>query len=464
MLHIPVLRAGAPYRSLTVARVSDFRTGEPLAEVSQANSGLIAKDLMKVKENQRKLAQSSIPELVAICQKAAGIFLEGELSVGDQPQSADDYVNQVSATTGMPKVMCRRNMNKIATAMEKMPEVLRGLTRGADLEKLHLDFRRETAALGAILPSNSPGVHSLWLPSLALQTPLVLKPGSREPWSPYRIAMALYQAGLPREGISYYPTDVNGTREVLLRCGKSMFFGDKKTVEAWKGENRVQIHGPGWSKVLVGADKADHWQDYLGLMAESVAANGGRSCINASGVWTAARGREIAEGLAERLASVEARDMDDPQAQICAFTNKKIAEMLNRRIESELQAGGAEDLTAKYRGGERLVEVGGCAFLLPTVIWCDDPDHPLARAEYLFPFCAVVETPQDELAERIEATLVATVLSEDAGLVDALMDADNIDRINVGPLPTNAIRWDQPHEGNLFELLHHQRAVQHHHF
>ena len=35
-----------------------------------------------------------------------------------------------------------------------------------------------------------------------------------------------------------------------------------------------------------------------------------------------------------------------------------------------------------------------------------------------------------------------------------------VDRLNVGPIPTNQISWDQPHEGNLFEHLYARRSFQ----
>jgi hypothetical protein len=35
-----------------------------------------------------------------------------------------------------------------------------------------------------------------------------------------------------------------------------------------------------------------------------------------------------------------------------------------------------------------------------------------------------------------------------------------VDRLNIGPLPTTHIAWDQPHEGNLFEHLYGRRAIQ----
>jgi len=59
--------------------------------------------------------------------------------------------------------------------------------------------------LGAVLPSNSPGVHTLWLPVIPLQLPLALKPGSQEPWTPYRVLTAMVASGVPAEAFSLYP-------------------------------------------------------------------------------------------------------------------------------------------------------------------------------------------------------------------------------------------------------------------
>ena len=46
MLHIPLLRNGVPYVSLDVARPAHHQTGRPYVEVSQANVGLIRRDLL----------------------------------------------------------------------------------------------------------------------------------------------------------------------------------------------------------------------------------------------------------------------------------------------------------------------------------------------------------------------------------------------------------------------------------
>jgi acyl-CoA reductase-like NAD-dependent aldehyde dehydrogenase len=470
MIHIPLLRAGKPYTSLDAVALPHFRTGEPVAKVSQANRGLIAKDLGLMEKNQRVLQSLSAAKLLEICKKAAQLFMEADLPLGEDAQSPEQYVKQLSSTTGMPEVLCRKNMGKINLVLNEMEQVLGGLTRGLDLlildmgwikkERRILSFFCQTPALGAILPSNSPGVHSLWLPAIPLKVPLVLKPGREEPWTPFRIAQAFIAAGCPPEAFSYYPSDHSGASEILLRCNRSMFFGDQASVQGWAKDGRVQIHGPGWSKIIIAQDQIAEWEKYIEMMATAAVENGGRSCLNASGVWVPAHGREIAEALAKRLAQIEAKPMDDSEAQIAAFTNKKFARRISETIDAQLKISGAEDLTEKYRGSKRLVEKDGCTFLLPTVIWCEEAEHPLANVEFLFPFVSVVQLPQHELLHRIGSTLVGTVITEDEKFGQKVFACANIDRLNLGPIPTNRISWDQPHEGNLFEHLYKQRSFQ----
>jgi hypothetical protein len=45
MLNIPILRWGKPYESLEMDNVVHFKTGEPIAKVSQANGGIIGRDM-----------------------------------------------------------------------------------------------------------------------------------------------------------------------------------------------------------------------------------------------------------------------------------------------------------------------------------------------------------------------------------------------------------------------------------
>ncbi len=473
MLHVPILRAGAAYRSLSTNELRHVATGEPVARVSQANGGLIARDLLQAGAGRRALQRLGAADLVEICAAAAEAFMHDELPVDPLDgvrQSPEDYVSALSATTGMPHTLVRGNMEKIRYVLAEMRTVIGGLTRGLDLAVLDrgfsrsggrtVSYRAEAQVLGVVLPGNSPGVHSLWLPSIPLKVPLALKPGSQEPWTPMRVIQALLAAGCPGEACGFYPTDHAGATQILLRSCRALLFGDEATVRPWRNDARVQLHGPGWSKVLLGADAASDWRRHLDLLVTSIAENGGRSCLNASGVWLPAHGREVAEALAERLAAIEPLPLEHPGARVAAFSNPAVARGISALIDRQLQQPGAVDLTARLRSGGRVVEVGGCTFLRPTLIWCEDPEHPLAQAEFLFPFAAVVEVPQAELVSRMGSTLVATAITSDEAFQATLLEARNIDRLNLGPFPTSRVSWDQPHEGNLFEHLYRQRALQ----
>ena len=91
-----------------------------------------------------------------------------------------------------------------------------------------------------------------------------------------------------------------------------MIFGGEATVERYKGNPRVQAHGPGFSKILLGDDVVDHWEDYIDIMVDSIYLNSGRGCINCSGVWASRHTREIAAALASRMGPVEVKPPDDP--------------------------------------------------------------------------------------------------------------------------------------------------------
>jgi acyl-CoA reductase-like NAD-dependent aldehyde dehydrogenase len=465
MLHIPILRHGKPYESIDKIEILHHATGQPVARVSQANAGLISRDVHRM--DDAVLEQFTVKELLAMCKKAAALFMTATLPVGDAKQSFDDYIAQLSATTGMPYSYCRGNAQKLHRTLDEMDVIIAGLTRGFDPSILDrgygdddgrmLSWYREGRIFGAVLPSNSPGVHSLWMPAVVLKAPIVLKPGREEPWSPLRIIEALAAAGFPREAFGFYPTDHGGASTLLQVVDRAMLFGDVSTTRAWANDPRVELHGPGWSKVILGDDAAEQWPKHIDLMASSIAANGGRSCINASGVWTPKYAKEIAEALGQKLAGVKALPADDPKAEIAAFANPAMAERMNMAIEAGLP--GAEDVTQRIRGTPRLVKQGRLAWLLPTIIRCDR-EHTLANKEYLFPFASVVECPTAEMPRAIGSTLVGTAITDDPKFRRALMACGNIDRLNLGPVPTWKLSWDQPHEGNLFEHLYRQRSFQ----
>ncbi len=193
-------------------------------------------------------------------------------------------------------------------------------------------------------------------------------------------------------------------------------------------------------------------------MVDSVLMNSGRGCINCSGIWASRHTKEIAQALAERMGPVAPLPPDDPKSALAAFTVPGQADGVWKAIEEDFKQAGTQDMTGKF--GPRLVKKERCDYLRPVVALCDSPEVPIAKKEYMFPFCTVVKCPQDEMLEKIGPTLVCSVITEDKNLQRAVMDATHIDRLNIGALPTIKLNWLQPHEGNIVDFLFRARAFQ----
>jgi acyl-CoA reductase-like NAD-dependent aldehyde dehydrogenase len=415
------------------------------------------------------LREISGDELIERVKNAAELYRDATLPLGDGTQSPEEFARAQSATTGLPEHMCRANMEKNFFVLTHMDQMLDALTRGLSLDILTrgygvenrgtiVSYQAQSPVLGLVLPSNSPGVHTLWLPVIPMQLGLVLKPGPLEPWTPFRMQAAFVEAGIPPEAIAIYPGEAEMGAAVVSSCKRVMIFGGEPTVERYKGNECVQVHGPGYSKILLGDDCVDDWEQYIDLMADSIFLNSGRGCINCSGVWASRHTKEIAQALAERLGPVEVKPPDDPEATIAAFTNSGMAEAIWKMIEADLREDGVEHCTAPF--GERFEKHERCAYLRPTIIHCNSPSAAIAKKEFMFPFATVVECPQEKMIDSIGPTLVGSAITNNAKWQQQLTDATHINRLNLGPIPTIKLDWLQPHEGNIVEFLFRARALQ----
>ena len=468
---IPVLRRGEVYRSFDQQPINAIGTDEPAAFMSMANSGLVKRDLNDVSIARSALRRLSADDLMAICMKAGDHFLNDTLPVGEEalPQTPSDYVTSLSATSGLPHTLIRMNMKKLHEVFTEMPTIMRGLTRGLNLSVLDkgygdqggvpVSYSANTDALGVVLPSNSPAVNALWIPAIVLKIPVFLKPGREEPWTPWRIIQAFIKAGCPREAFNFYPTDHEGSGAIIRRSGRVMMFGDDTTVSQYALDPRVEVHGSGKSKILFGEDCIDNWEEYLDIMVESVSANSGRSCINTSAILVPRHGSSIARALAERLSVLKPLPASDPDAKLSGFANPKMAEWIDGAVTDGLAEAGASDCNANLREADRHVVHNNMHYLMPTIVRCDSWDHSLANREFLFPFASVTEMPQSEMLSSIGPSLVVSAFTKDGTWVEELLECPTIDRLNLGAWPTNRVKWDQPHEGNLFEFLYKRRSI-----
>jgi acyl-CoA reductase-like NAD-dependent aldehyde dehydrogenase len=402
-------------------------------------------------------------------KKAADFYRDATLPMGDGEQSPADFARQQSASTGLPEHMCKGNMSKNHFVLSNMDRILDCLTRGLDLDILTrgygmesrgviVSYQAQSPVLGLVLPSNSPGVHTLWMPVIPMQVGLVLKPGPQEPWTPYRMAAAFFQAGIPRESISIYPGGAEMGAEVVSRCRRVKIFGSTETVQRYHGNPCVQVHGPGFSKIILGDDVVDQWEKYHrpdGRQRLSEQRPRLHQLLRRLGL---APHQRNCPGPCRTPRPMDVKPPEDPTASLAAFTVPGQAKGVTRPILDKMKEDGVTDMTAKF--GPRLVEKERCAYLRPWVIHADAPRRKIAQTEYMFPYVTVVECPQAEMIDKIGSTLVCSAITNDKAWEHQLKDATNIDRLNIGPIPTIALNWLQPHEGNIVDFLFRARAFQ----
>jgi hypothetical protein len=59
--------------------------------------------------------------------------------------------------------------------------------------------------------------------------------------------------------------------EILRSCGRALVFGDKSTTAPYANNPAIQIHGPGFSKILIGDDQIERWPEFIDLIVSSIA-------------------------------------------------------------------------------------------------------------------------------------------------------------------------------------------------
>ena len=239
-----------------------------------------------------------------------------------------------------------------------------------------------------------------------------------------------------------------------------MVFGDVSTTKVWANDPRIEVHGPGFSKVIIGEDEADNWEQYIDVIAASIADNSGRSCVNASAVWTPRHAEEIAEALAQKLASIAAASAeDDPEAQLAPFADPNVAGRISAMIDDDLTEPGARETPQRPRpewSNSRQLHVPAA----------DDRSLRVARSSRspTASSCSRLRALSSARSRRYPPHRPVTGGDRDhqrsQNFRRELLASPHVGRLNFGPIPTNRISWDQPHEGNLFDHLYARRAFQ----
>jgi len=187
MHRIALVRAGVPGRSAETAELQAV-DGTPVAVVDQAPP-LLARLTVADVRKQERVHPAPPPSVLA---KAGELFTHAELA-GLTPEA---YCELQARATGIPISTARRGLTVLGNACADMGDrtgVERPVGASAFVGdgSLNAVWVRRGDVLAVIAPSNNPGVNTQWVHGVALGYRVVVRPGTRDPFTPARLVRNL---------------------------------------------------------------------------------------------------------------------------------------------------------------------------------------------------------------------------------------------------------------------------------
>ncbi|MFH8345630.1 aldehyde dehydrogenase family protein [Streptomyces sp. NPDC018045] len=445
---IAVERPSGPYRSASRATFTDA-TGSPAGELSLAPPLLIRQVINEMRAAPEQPAGERLAALARAGELFATAILDGE--------TPDAYCRRQALVSGLPVSVARRTLDRAARTGRAAADTLAAQRpAGARL----LDDLPATGAtavwvrkgdvLGVLAPGNHPATHVEWLGALALGHRVAVRPSQRDPFTPRRLIRALREAGLAPAYTALLPTTHEHAEALVEQADLGLVYGGDGVVARYADSRRVLAQGPGRSKILITRDVP--WRDHLDTIADSIAADAGVQCLNASAVLCEDDPYGLAEALAERLARLPPLPADHPEAALPVrplAEARRLAQQVHDSVGTHLAAAPGTDPAERF-----LADLGdGSAVLRPVVVALDSPRDPRFGTELPFPYATVAPWRPDLRPAAFGRTLSLTVLSQDAGLVRACLASPLVRNVHQGDVPTHWTRPGLPHDGSLAEFL-----------
>ncbi|MBL7491612.1 aldehyde dehydrogenase family protein [Frankia sp. AgB1.9] len=450
LFQLDALGPNGPFRSGEPLTINDV-AGTPVAELSLVPRVFVHRAMAAL----RRASTMPYEERLAALARAGAAFERGTPA----GLSTEDYARLVSRICGMPIAVVREAAKQIARSLTGAgPDA--GCARPTAAVESWRDpatrygravWTRRGDVFGVHAAGNHPAVHALWPEALALGYRVAVRPSRREPLTPFRLISALRDAGFGADQVVLLPTDHTVADDILREADLSMAYGGDDVVRKYAADSSVLPQGPGRSKILVaGGD----WRPHLDMIADSVAAGGGTACVNATAVFVDGDPTSLAEALAERLGALPTLPSTDERAVL------PIQPLAQARAIEKYLLDHAGDATPRL-GGAGIVDPlpDGGAALRPAVFQVDRPDAPQTGIELGFPCVWVAPWSAADGVGPLRDTLVLTALTDDAELVDRLVDDPTISNVYLGDTPTYWMRPDVPHDAYLGEFLMRTKAV-----
>lgn len=443
LLAIDALGPQGPYRTRKREIVEDV-TGMAVAELAIVPP-LFVDQAVKA---QRRTPPLPRQQTLTMLAETAAAFTDGVVA----GLNFEEYVGLASRVSGLPIAVTRAGARAVADALVTTGDALRGAVPAGAVH----DWREQPARTGGAVwarrgevfgvhaSGNAPGIHGAWLQALALGYRVAVRPSRREPFTGYRLILALRERFRPAD-VVYLPTDYAGADELVATADLSMVYGADAVVDKYAADPSVLVNGPGRSKILITAEQ--DWRDHLDGIVDSIAGLGGAACVNATAVLYEGDPRPLADALAARLSAIPTLPAADERAQLPTLPIARataVAEHLSAVALGSTPLLGADQVVADLGDGS--------AALRPAVHLLDRPDVATLGAEQAFPCVWVAPWSRAGGLAPLRHTLVLGVLTTDEELLDDLVGEPTVRNVYCG-LPTHQAAPEVPHDGFLADFL-----------
>ncbi len=292
----------------------------------------------------------------------------------------------------------------------------------------HLQLVNIPLGVGVIIPPwNFPGAIPMGLVAAALVAgnTVVFKPASQSPWTAYRVAEVLWEAGVPRSALSFLTGPGSSTGGRLVVHPKTRFIGftGSKEVGVWIHENAAKVQpGQIWLKRTIlemGGKDAVLVDETANLEAAAqgivVSAFGfqGQKCSAGSRAIIV---NDVYDRVTERVVelarqiTVGAPDQG-PEIFMGPVVDSKAMKTIMDYIEIGTQEGKL------LLGGQPLQTPEGGYFIPPTIFGDVPPDARIAQEEIFGPVLSIIRARDYdhalEVANGTEFGLTGAVFSAD---------------------------------------------------
>jgi acyl-CoA reductase-like NAD-dependent aldehyde dehydrogenase len=439
------------YRTRTREVITDT-SGVAVAELSIVPGLYVTRSLAA----QRKVRPLPVGHREALLAKAADIFTNSVIG----GLTFDQYVDLASRVSGLPISVTRAGAGGVADAARTAFDTVRAAQpAGAVFDRRHPRIRtgcavwaRRGEVFAVHASGNTPGIHGLWLPALALGYRVAIRPSRREPFTAHRLIFALRQAGFRHEDVVYLPTDYAGADEIIRTADLAMVYGGQDVVDKYAADPTVYPNGPGRSKILITAEQ--DWREYLGVIVDSITGMGGMACVNATAVLFEGDPTPLAKATGERLLPIPALYGSDEQAILPTLP------IADAQAQATYLAAKATATTPVLGADQVVADLGdGCAALRPAVHLLTTPDTDKLNTELRFPCVWISPWSRADGLEPLRHSLVLNAITSDEDLLDDLVHEPTVTNVYSGHHPTYEMTPEIPHDGFLADFLMRNKGV-----